>query len=121
MDPFIILDRAREHNLGETAVRVLIYVSAGITSQTRIASKVGKTRSAVGQIVKTLITRELLSKSRSGINETKVILALTLSGREMIDQITPPSPAPLHSPDSRCPNSTSSPSTINPQPSTFLK
>ena len=90
MDPFLLLDRAREHQLGETAVRVLLRISQGVKSQTAITRESTFSRAAIGQAVKTLATRELVCKTRDLTNETKVILTLTQTGRDMVATLTAP-------------------------------
>lgn len=88
MDPFPILDRARDHQLSDTGLRILLSVSNGITSQTQIAAAANLSRAAISLTVKSLVTRELISKSRSAFNETKVILQLTQTGKDMVAALT---------------------------------
>lgn len=90
MDPFPILDRARDHQLSDTGLRILLSVSNGITSQTQIARAANLSRAAISSTVKNLVTRELISKSRSAFNETKVVLQLTQTGKDMVAALTVP-------------------------------
>lgn len=93
MNPFTLLDRARDHHLSETGVRLLFEVANGATSQTEIANKRGVSRAAINQAVKSLVTRELMYKHRASTNERNVILALTQSGKDMIARLTAETPA----------------------------
>lgn len=90
MDPFPLLDRARDQQLSDTGLRILLSVSNGITSQTQIAATARLSRAAINTTVKSLVTRELISKSRQGIDERQVILQLTQTGKDMVTALTAP-------------------------------
>ena len=96
MDPFLLLDRARDHQLSDTGLRILLAVSNGTTSQTAIAAAARLSRAAINSTVKALVTREILAKSRQGLDERQVILTLTQTGKELLAAIlTAPESPPL--------------------------
>ncbi len=93
-DLFTILDRGRANNLSEICVRILIAVGSAPTYQKKINEKLPISRAATGQAVKSLVTRELVYKTRNPNNERQVILTLTQTGKDLLAALTaPPSPA----------------------------